>query len=74
MPKVCRRGGHAGALVWLARPLKVVFRCGKIRRVKDEKGRREWARKERMRWDSWDAVASKKWGNRAVSMMRADQS
>ena len=42
-------------------PEHIVFRCGNIRRVKDEKGRREWARKEGMRWDSWDALASKKW-------------
>ena len=30
-------------------PEHIVFRCGNIRRVKDEKGRREWARKEGMR-------------------------
>ena len=42
-------------------PEHIVFRCANIRRVKDEKGRREWARKEAMRWDSWDALASKKW-------------
>ena len=29
--------------------------------MKDEKGRREWASKNGMRWDSWDALASKKW-------------
>ena len=37
--------------------MRVRARCGNIRRVKDEKGRREWARKEGLRWDSW---ASKK--------------
>ena len=42
-------------------PDHVVFRCRKVRRVKDERGRREWARKEGMRWDSWGALASKKW-------------
>ena len=42
-------------------PEHIVFRCGNIRRVKDKKGRREWARKEGMRWDSWEALASKKW-------------
>ena len=42
-------------------PDHIVFRCGKVRRVKDEKGRREWARENGMRWDSWDALASKKW-------------
>ena len=49
MPKVWRRGGN------------VVFRCGNIRRVKDQSGRREWGIKEGMRWDSWDALATKKW-------------
>ena len=29
--------------------------------MKNEWGRREWARKEGMRGDSWDALASKKW-------------
>ena len=38
-----------------------MFRCGNIRRVKDERGRRVWARENGMRWDSWDALASKKW-------------
>ena len=39
----------------------IVFRCRKVRRVKDERGRgrREWASKNGMRWDSWDALASK---------------
>ena len=36
-------------------------RCRKVRRVKDERGRRDWARENGMRWDSWDALASKKW-------------
>ena len=38
-----------------------MFRCGKVRRVRDEKGRREWVRENGMRWDSWDALVSKKW-------------
>ena len=38
-----------------------MLRCGKVRRVKNERGRREWARENGMRWDSWDALASKKW-------------
>ena len=31
--------------------------------MKDERrrGRGEWASENGMRWDSWDAVASKKW-------------
>ena len=41
-------------------PEHIVFRCGDIR-VKYERGRREWARENGMRWDSWDALASKKW-------------
>ena len=39
----------------------VVFWCRKIMMVKDEKGSREWVREEGMRWDSWDALASRKW-------------
>ena len=44
-------------------PDHIVFRCRKVRRVKDERGRgrREWAKEAGMRWDSWDALASKKW-------------
>ena len=42
-------------------PDHIVFRCGKVRRVKDEKGRRYWARENGLRWDSWDALASRKW-------------
>ena len=38
-----------------------MFRCGKVRRVRDERGRRELARENGMRWDSWDALASKTW-------------
>ena len=40
-----------------------MFRCGKVRRVRDERrrGRREWASENGIRWDSWDALASKKW-------------
>ena len=39
----------------------IVFLCKNIRRVKDERGRREWAREEGIRWDSWDASGSRKW-------------
>ena len=41
----------------------IVFQCGKIRRVRHEKGRgrREWASENGMRCDSWDALAPKKW-------------
>ena len=42
-------------------PDHILLRCGKGRRVKDERGRRDWARENGMRWDSWDALASKKW-------------
>ena len=44
-------------------PEHIVFRCRKVRRVKDERGRGrwEWVKEEGMRWDSWDALASKKW-------------
>ena len=42
-------------------PDHIVFRCGKVRRVKDKKGRREWTRENGMRWDSWDVLASKEW-------------
>ena len=44
-------------------PDHIVFRCGKVRRVRDERGRgrREWARENGKRWDSWDALASRRW-------------
>ena len=42
-------------------PDNIVFRCRKIKRVKDQKGRREWVRERELRWDSWDALAEKKW-------------
>ena len=44
-------------------PDHVVFRCRKVRRVKDERGRREWASENGMRSDtySWDTLASKMW-------------
>ena len=44
-------------------PDHIVFRCRKVRRVKniEGRGRRAWAREAGMRWDSWDALASKKW-------------
>ena len=29
--------------------------------MKDERGRKDRARENGMRWDSWDALASKKW-------------
>ena len=38
-----------------------MLRCRKVGRVKNEKGSREWARENGMRWDSWDALVSKKW-------------
>ena len=33
----------------------------KVRTVKDKRGKRDWTRENGMRWDSWDALASKKW-------------
>ena len=39
----------------------IVFHCEKVRRVKDKRGRRGWARENEMRWDSWDVLESKKW-------------
>ena len=44
-------------------PDHIVFRCSKIERGKDKegKGRREWVREVGVRWDSWEALASKKW-------------
>ena len=42
-------------------PEHIVFRCKKVKRVKDIRDRREWARGYGMRWDSWDVLASKKW-------------
>ena len=42
-------------------PDHIVFRCRKVRRVKDQKDRREWAAEAGMRWDSWSALESKKW-------------
>ena len=42
-------------------PDHIVFRCRKVRRVRDQRRRREWASGNGMRWDSWDALASKKW-------------
>ena len=34
-----------------------------IKRIKDTegRGRREWVRENGLRWESWDAVASKNW-------------
>ena len=42
-------------------PDHIVFRCTEIKRVKDEKDRREWAREAGVRWDGWSSLASKKW-------------
>ena len=44
-------------------PDNIMFRCRKVRRVRDERGRgrRAWASENGMRWDRWDALASKKW-------------
>ena len=53
--KVCPKCGEEEQT-----PDYIVFRCGKVRRVRDGRGRREWARENGMRWDSWDALASKK--------------
>ena len=36
--------GRKSRLRRLKIPDHIVFRCGKVRRVKDEKGRRDWAR------------------------------
>ena len=41
-------------------PTYIVFRCRKVRRVRDERGSRKWVRENGMRWDSWDAFALKK--------------
>ena len=47
-------------------PDHIVFRCQALKRVKDieGRGRRQWAAEDEMRWDSWDALASKKWVRR----------
>ena len=42
-------------------PDHIVFWYRKVRRVRDKRGRREWAKEAGMRWDSWNALASKKW-------------
>ena len=44
-------------------PDDIVFWCMKIKRMKDmeREGRREWVRENNMGWDSWYALASKKW-------------
>ena len=42
-------------------PDHIVFQCRKVRRVRDERGRRDWAGEAGMRWDTWDALALKKW-------------
>ena len=44
-------------------PDHIVFQCVKVRRVRDKsgRGRMEWASEFGMRWDSWDALASKNW-------------
>ena len=39
-------------------PDHIVFRCKKIKRLKDERGRREWVEENNLRWDSWDTLAS----------------
>ena len=56
-----------------------MFRCRKVSRVKDERGRgrREWTSENGMRWDNWGALASKKWvgmEESTVSTMRAGRS
>ena len=44
-------------------PDHIVFLCMKTKRVKDKegRGRREWVREAGVRWDSWEALASKQW-------------
>ena len=32
-------------------PEHIVFRCRKVSRVKDEKGKKDWARENGMSWD-----------------------
>ena len=53
---LCQRCGEEEEM-----PDYIVFRCRIIRRVKDERDRREWAREVGVQWDNWDALASKKW-------------
>ena len=53
LPAAGRNGGEK-----IETPDHAVFRCMKIRRVKDERGEDGVGE---MRWDSWEALASKKW-------------
>ena len=55
-------------------PDHIVFRGRKIKMVKDVEGRdrRKWVTEEGMRWDSWGALASKKWV-RTENTGRADE-
>ena len=47
-------------------PDHILFRCQTIKRVKyvEGRGRRQSAAEDEMRWDSWDALALKKWARR----------
>ena len=38
-----------------------MFRFRKVKRLEDKNGRREWVRENGLRWDGWDALASKLW-------------
>ena len=49
MPEVWRRGGNAGAY------------CVPLWKYQEGEGQKGVDKKGRMRWDSWDALASKKW-------------
>ena len=42
-------------------PDHIVFWCRKVKRLEDKNGRREWVRENGLRWDGWDALASKLW-------------
>ena len=42
-------------------PDHIVFRCMGIKTLKDIRGRGGWVKENDMRWDSWEALASKRW-------------
>ena len=48
-------------------PDHIVFRCRKVERVKDKEGRKELVREVGVRWDSWEALALKRWLRMACS-------
>ena len=41
-------------------PDHIMLRCRRVRRVEDKRGG-EWVRENGLRWDSWDALTSRKW-------------